>query len=89
MIRCDQTTVGYHRAEAAGGKSEVTFSDGVCQPRAMLSLPNGLVVSSNDQVRQKLAEILGHGGLAPVVASTVAESRRAFGPARRARDSRR
>jgi hypothetical protein len=32
----------------------------------MLSLPNGLVVSSDDQVRQKLAEILGHGGLAPV-----------------------
>ena len=43
MIRCDQTTVGYHRAEAAGGKSEVTFSDVVCQQRVLSSLPKGLV----------------------------------------------
>ena len=44
----------------------------------MLSLPNGLVVSSDEEVRRKLAEILGHGGLAPVLASTVAESRTAL-----------
>ena len=78
MIRSDETTVGFDGAEAAGGKSEVTFSDGGCQPRVMLSLPSGLVVGSDDQVRCKLAEILGHGGPAPVVASTVAESRTAL-----------
>jgi DNA-binding NtrC family response regulator len=78
MIRCDETTVGYDLAEARGGKSEVTFSDRVCQQRVLLSLPNGLVVSSDDEVRRKLAEILGHGGLAPVLASTVAESRTAL-----------
>jgi DNA-binding NtrC family response regulator len=44
----------------------------------MLSLPNGLVVSSDEVVRRKLAEISGHGGLAPVLASTVAESRTAL-----------
>jgi hypothetical protein len=78
MIRCDETTVGYDLAEARGGKSEVTFPDRVCQQRVMFSLPNGLVVSSDDEVRRKLAEILGHGGLAPVLASTVAESRTAL-----------
>ena len=86
MIRCDETTVGYDLAEARGGKSEVTFSDRVCQQRVMFSLPNGLVVSSNDEVRRKLAEILGYGGLAPVLASTVAESRTA-GPSRRVHGS--
>jgi DNA-binding NtrC family response regulator len=40
----------------------------------MLQLPNGLVVSSDDNVRRKLAETLGQCGLAPVFASTVAES---------------
>jgi hypothetical protein len=35
MIRCDETTVGYDLAEAASGKSEVTFSDGVCQQRVV------------------------------------------------------
>jgi hypothetical protein len=38
MIRCDETTVGYDLAEAAGGKSEVAFSDRVCQQRVLLSL---------------------------------------------------
>jgi CheY-like chemotaxis protein len=78
MIRCDETSVGHDLAEGGGGKSEVTFSDRVCQERVMLSLPNGLVVSSDDEVRRELAEILGHGGLAPVLASTVAESRTAL-----------
>lgn len=78
MIRCDETTVGYDLAEAGGGKSQVTFSDRVCQQKVTLNLPNGLVVSSDDEVRRKLAEILGHGGLAPVLASTVAESRTAL-----------
>jgi len=77
MIRCDEPTAGYDLAEARGGKSEVTFPDRVCQQRVMFSLPNRLV-SSDDEVRRKLAEILGHGGLAPVLASTVPESRTAL-----------
>ena len=77
MIRCDETTVGYDLAEARGGKSEVTFPDRVCQQRVTFSLPNRLV-SSDDEVCRKLAEILGHGGLAPVLASTVPESRTAL-----------
>ena len=44
----------------------------------MLGLPSGLVVSSDDEVRRELAEILDHGGLSPVLASTVAESRTAL-----------
>ena len=78
MISVRRDNPGVRPCGSAGGKSEVTFSDGVCQQRVMSSLPNGLVVSSDDEVRRKLAEILGHGGLAPVVASTVAESRTAL-----------
>lgn len=37
--------------------------------------PNGLVVSSDDEVRQKLAESLGECGLGSIFSSTVAESR--------------
>jgi len=40
----------------------------------MLQLPSGLVVSSDDEVRRKLAQILRQCALAPVLASTVAES---------------
>jgi hypothetical protein len=81
MIRLDETSVGYDLAEARereSENSEVAFPKRVCQERVMLSLPNGLVVSSDAEVRRKLAEILGHGGLAPVFASTVAESRTAL-----------
>ena len=37
--------------------------------------PNGLVVSSDDEVSRKLAESLGQCGLRPLFASTVVESR--------------
>jgi DNA-binding NtrC family response regulator len=40
----------------------------------ILKLPNGLVVSSDEEVRQKLGQILKQCGLAPVFASTVTES---------------
>lgn len=40
----------------------------------MLKLPNGLVASSDRRVRRELAEILEQCGLAPVAASTVAET---------------
>jgi DNA-binding NtrC family response regulator len=44
----------------------------------ILHLPKGLVVSSDEEVRRKLAECLGHGGLVPVSAANVAESRTAL-----------
>jgi DNA-binding NtrC family response regulator len=75
MIRCDETASGYGLAEV---RTEVTLSDRGCQQGVMLSLPNGLVASSDGEVRRKLAEILGHGGLTPVLASTVAETRTAL-----------
>ena len=40
----------------------------------ILKVPNGLVVSSDEEVRRKLGEILRQCGLAPVFASTVTES---------------
>jgi DNA-binding NtrC family response regulator len=40
----------------------------------ILKLPNGLVVSSDGEVRRKLGEILRQCGIAPVFASTVTES---------------
>lgn len=80
MIRSDETTVRYDLAEAASGKSEVTFSYGVCQQRVMLSY-------ATDWWCVPMAEIPGHGGPAPVVTSTVAESRRALARTRRAHDS--
>lgn len=81
MMRFDETTVEHDLADAREReieKSEVAFPNRACEERVMLSLPNGLVVSSDAEVRRKLAEILGHGGLAPVLASTVAESRTAL-----------
>jgi ActR/RegA family two-component response regulator len=42
--------------------------------RVMLPVPSGLVVSSDDEVRRKLAQVLRQCALAPVLASTVAES---------------
>lgn len=39
-----------------------------------LQVPSGLVVSSDDEVRRNLAQVLRECALAPVLASTVAES---------------
>jgi DNA-binding NtrC family response regulator len=73
MIRFDETNAGYDLAEAReSGKSEVAYSDRARQ------VPNGLVVSSDNEVRCRLAEILAYGGFAPILASTVAESRTAL-----------
>jgi DNA-binding NtrC family response regulator len=78
MIRCDEAIVRYDLAEVPAAESEVAFSDSVCRPRPMLSVLNGLVVSSDHEVRRKLAEILGDGDLTPILASTVAETRTAL-----------
>ena len=76
MSELDEATVPYDPAtqKATGEKFEFAFALRQRRKGVMLKLPNGLVVSSDDEVRRKLAEILGQCGLAPVFASTVAES---------------
>jgi DNA-binding NtrC family response regulator len=59
-------------------KFEFAFAQRQRRKRVMLQLHNGLVVSSDDEVRRKLAETLGQCGLAPVFASTVSESEMAL-----------
>jgi DNA-binding NtrC family response regulator len=44
----------------------------------MLRVPSGLVVSSDDEVRRKLAQVFRQCALAPVLAPTVAESAKAL-----------
>lgn len=81
MIQLDQRTVPYGAVEtrnADGKKFEFAFALRRPKNGVMLQLPNGLVVSSDDDVRRKLAETLGQCGLAPVFASTVAESAKAL-----------
>lgn len=56
------------------GEFELAFAPCRCK-EATSSRPNGLVVSSDDEVRQKLAETLGECGLGSIFSSTVAESR--------------
>jgi DNA-binding NtrC family response regulator len=65
-------------SERESGQSEAMFSNRECQEGVSLNLPRALVVSSDDEVRRRLSEILSHGGLAPVFAPTVAESRMAL-----------
>ena len=62
------------RTECTGhGEFALTFAP--CRAKDALSQPpNGLVVSSDDEVSRKLAESLGQCGLAPLFASTVVES---------------
>src|SRR4029077_11538997 len=76
MIQLDQTAAPHDPVEtwdADGEKSECAFAQ-LERRGLMLQLPTGLVVSSDNEVRRKLAEILRQCGLAPVFASTVAES---------------
>ena len=77
MMQLDQTTVprdpvGTRNAD--GGKFEFAFAQRQRRKGLMLQLPCGLVVSSDDEVRRKLAQVLRQCALAPVLASTVAES---------------
>jgi len=61
-------------AEATRSDFELAFA----RPRgkyARSEPPNGLVVSSDDEVSRRLAESLGQCGVAPLFAGTVAESR--------------
>jgi DNA-binding NtrC family response regulator len=63
-------------SELHGSDENFEFAYALRQPNkeVILKLPNGLVVSSDEEVRRKLGEILRQCGLAPVFASTVTES---------------
>jgi DNA-binding NtrC family response regulator len=77
MVRYDETHAAYGFVEvpgAEGGTLDAAFA-GRAQETLMLNLPKCLVVSSDPGVRRELAEILRPCGLAPVLASSLTESR--------------
>jgi DNA-binding NtrC family response regulator len=70
-------TVPYDSAREREGKREkceFAFSLRQREKGMILKIPNGLVVSSDEEVRRKLSEILVQCGLAPIFAATVAAS---------------
>jgi DNA-binding NtrC family response regulator len=81
MIPFDDTSVMHHPAKASqreSTKNQVMHPGRVRQVPAMLNLLPGMVVSSEDRARRRLAEILGQCGLTPILASTVSESQMAL-----------
>jgi len=77
MSELHGTTILYDPAtrKANDEKIEFTYAHGQRNKEVILKFANGgLVVSSDEEVRRKLGEILGQCGLAPVFASTVIES---------------
>ena len=76
MSELHGTTIPYDPAtrKANGEKIEFAYALRQRNKEVVLKFPNGLVVSSDEEVRRKLGEILGQCGLAPVFASTVTES---------------
>jgi DNA-binding NtrC family response regulator len=77
----DTARVMHHSTKASqreSKKNEVMLPDRARQVPAMLNRLPGMVVSSEDRVRRRLAEILGQCGLTPIFASTVAESHTAL-----------
>jgi DNA-binding NtrC family response regulator len=81
MIPFNNTSVMYRSAKVS--ERESTKNDAMLPNRArqvpeMLSLFRGMVVSSDDGVRRRIADLLSQCGLTPVLASTVAESRAAL-----------
>jgi DNA-binding NtrC family response regulator len=77
MIPFNDISVMRHPAKASRREStmnEVMLPDRARQVPAMLNRLPGMVVSSEDRVRRRLAEILGQCGLTPILASTVAGS---------------
>jgi DNA-binding NtrC family response regulator len=71
-----ETTNLYEPATRNANDERFEFAHALRQrdKELILKLPNGLVVSSKEEVRRKLGEFLGQCGLAPVFASTVTES---------------
>jgi len=81
MIPFIDTSVMHHPAKASqreSRKNAVMLPDRVRRVPTMLNLLPGMVVSSEDRVRRRLAEILGQCGLTSILASTVAESQMAL-----------
>ena len=76
MSELHRTTVPYDPAtrKASDEKSEFAYALRRRNREVILQLPKGLVVSSEEEVRRKLGEILRQCGLAAVFASTVSES---------------
>jgi DNA-binding NtrC family response regulator len=77
MMELEQRTSPYNAVEAMngeGGRLEFAFAPRRRVKGVTLQLPNGLVVSSDDGIRRKLAEVLRECALSPVLLSTVAES---------------
>ncbi len=77
MVPFNDTSEMHHSAKAS--QPESTRHEGMLPFRArqvpmMSSLFRGMVVSSEDSVRRRLAELLRQCGLTPVLASTVADS---------------
>ena len=68
-------TVPYDQQDRHGNGEEFELAFSLRRKKGViLKIPNGLVVSSDEEVRRKLAETLGQCRLAPVFASTVAGS---------------
>jgi len=81
MIPFNATSVMDRPAKSSqreSAKNEIMLPDRARQVPAMLDLLPGMVVSSEDRVRRRLAEILGQCGLTSILASTVAESKMAL-----------
>ena len=77
MIQLDPNNVWHDDREAmrTDGKTyEIAVALRQRKKRVMLQVPSGLVVSSDDDVRPRLARVLRQCALAPVLAYTVAES---------------
>ena len=77
MIQIEQRAAWYDAGETkALDVSNFKFALAPRQQKkgVMLQVPSGLVVSSDDEVRRKLADVLRQCALAPVLAFTVAES---------------
>ena len=82
MAQTQVETLAYQLPEIRGeegGGSDVTFPR-LARPRSTnLICPKGLVVSSDEEVRQKLAKIMGQCGLATFLACRVGEGIRILG----------
>jgi two-component system response regulator PilR (NtrC family) len=76
MVPFNDTSEMHHSAKAS--QPESTRHEGMLPFRArqvpMMSSFRGMVVSSEDSVRRRLAELLRQCGLTPVLASSVADS---------------
>jgi two-component system NtrC family response regulator len=76
MIELNVTTIPNDSVTRNANDEKFKFTHALRRryKEVILKLPNGLVVSSDEEVRRTLGQILVQCGLAPVFASTVTES---------------